>query len=571
MIAPVRTRRFTLSVAQALAAIVAATPAFFLSACVDPIETTGTTTVDAGSGDAGSVDAATADAATSDAAASDAAPDSSVVWADAATTDGGTGSDDAAAPDAGPALPSVNVENRVCQEGDIGEHFCSIPIHLSAPSPVDVVVFVELDRAASTATENLDYRMSSFGITIAAGQTTGEIPVSILGDRTVEPDETVWYRISRATGATIGTSRGSILIVNDDATVPPAPSTLTSMYLGRGFHTATALADGRVILVGGYINGAISTSIGVIEADGTSHAFPAELPTPRSRHSATLLADGRILVVGGSTQGTSVPLATTVFVNPASGTVTPGPALSAVRYLHSAVALADGRVLLAGGSTSVAGGPSLGSAEIFSTSAGVDTITATENNLPTANDSMVSVRAADGSVFLLGGVGAGSRTIVRYVPGVGFRRESASLHANRVTGTATVLPDGRIFVAGGMDTTANVVLTTTELLDPSSATTIDGPTLAEARYDLQAVSLSDGRVVLSGGTFLNPGPRPRSTVEVFDPATLAMRTAFTFAEPRAYHAVVRFGNRLLHIGGYGVDAGGLSRSQASYEVTDFGP
>ena len=92
-----------------------------------------------------------------------------------------------------------------------------------------------------------------------------------------------------------------------------------------------------------------------------------------------------------------------------------------------------------------------------------------------------------------------------------------------------------------------------------------GPELTAARQ------LAEKGVKVPPSAWAHEAPHLQNVVEVFDPATLAMRTAFTFAEPRAYHAVVRFGNRLLHIGGYGVDAGGLSRSQASYEVTDFGP
>ena len=493
--------------------------------------------------------------------------------AGAPTSDAAAPIGDAAAPttDGGPTLPVVDVENRVCTEGDIGEQFCSIPIRLSAPAPRDVVVFVELDPATTTATQGVDFRMSTFGVTIAAGQRTAEIPVAILGDRTIEPTELVAYRISSVTGAAQGISRGSIQIIDNDTPAPTATS--SALYTGRGFHTATALPDGRVILVGGYVNGAIVNTIDVIEASGTSHAFPANLAEPRQRHTASLLSDGRILIVGGATQGSTTPLATTALIDPAAGTVTPGPSLNAARYLHSAVSLSDGRVLIAGGVTSLSGGSCLSSGEVFwprSSATAPDRVIFTENGMPSPADSMAAVRAADGSVFFLGGACSNTRKIVRYVPGTGFRLEPGRLHVNRTTASASLLPDGRVFLAGGMDTASNVVLDSTEILDARTATTIDGPTLGEARYDHRVVTLPSGRVVISGGTYLNGGVRARGTVEVYESASNTMRTAFTFVEPRAYHGVVNFNERVLHIGGY-LNEGGLARSLATYEVTTFGP
>ena len=579
---------FRRPVAHTLASLIIGSAAFLLAGCIEPFDSPGA--ADASSADGASPDAGplaadgaspdagpVADASTSDGGLADAGagPTVDAAVADASATD--AASADSAAPDAstsdgGGPVPVVSLENRVCQEGDVGEHFCSIPFRLSTATNHDVVVFVELVAASTTATAGVDFRISSFGVTVAAGQTTGEIPLVILGDRIVEPTEVIAYRLVSVTGATMGTSAGSILIIDDDSPAPPATATSNPLPVGRGFHTATALADGRVVLIGGYVNGAIVSSIDVLEANGTGHAFANPLPEPRSKHSATLLADGRILVVGGATQGSTVPFASTVLIDPSSGNVTTGPAFTQVRYGSSTVALADGRVLVAGGFASVEGVACLASAEIFvPRSAGtVDRVVPAENAMPSAGNAMAAVRAADGSVFFLGGSCVNSRKIVRYVPGVGFRLEAASLRADRVAASASLLPDGRIFVAGGLDSTNRVVQASTEILNATSATTIDGPTLAEARYDHRVLSLTDGRVVLSGGTFLSSGVRTRSTVEVFDSSSNTMRTPFTFVEPRAYHAVVRFNDRVLHLGGYLIDSAG-ARSLASYEVTNFGP
>ena len=520
-----------------------------LAACVEPLE------------DAPRAPASDAGAGADAADAADAG-----VSADASSSVD-AGSPDAAG-DAAPATISVRVENRVCPEGDVGESFCSIPVKLSAATDHDVVVTLELDAARTTATSGVDFRMSSFGITIPAGAVSGEVPVIFLGDREIEPDEYVAFRIAGVRGATQDIAAGYVSILNDDVTPPPPTS--ASLPRGRGFHTATALADGRVILVGGLVDGATTSTIDVIEADGTVRAFRSSLGTPRMRHTATLLDDGRILVVGGISTASTTPYAQTELIDPALGTVSPGPTLTAGRLNHNAVRLDDGSVLVAGGVESAAGGNCLATGERFVPRAGAlgDRIVPTENGLPAASDGMAATKRSDGSVVFVGGACVDSAKVFRYVPGVGFRRETVSLRAPRVGATVSPLPDGRMLVAGGMNTTAGTVVERTEIVDLRTQTSVDGPSLAAARFAHRAETLADGRVVLSGGTAFSGGLRALATVEVFDPATTTLRTAFTLREPRAEHATVRIANRVLHIGGYLSDAAG-ARSLSTYDVTFF--
>jgi phage baseplate assembly protein gpV len=491
--------------------------------------------------------------------ASDAGADAGVP-ADAAAPD--------AAGDAAPVSVSVRVENRVCPEGNVGESFCSIPVRLSGATDHDVIVALELDSARTTATSGVDFRMSTLGITIPAGQREGEIPVVFIGDRDTEADELVAFRIASVRGATEDIAAGYVTILNDDGASPPVTS--APLPRGRGFHTATALADGRVILVGGVVDGAATSSIDVIEADGSVRAFRSALGAARMRHSATLLDDGRILVVGGVSTASTTPYAQTELIDPALGTVAPGPSLTAGRLNHNAVRLDDGSVLVAGGVDSSAGGSCLATGERFVPRAGAlgDRVVATENGLPAASDGMAAIKRSDGSVLFVGGACVDSVKVVRYVPGVGFQREAVSLRAPRVGATVSSLPDGRVFVAGGMNTAAGVVVERTELVDLRTQTSVDGPNLAAPRFAHRAETLADGRVVLSGGTALSGGLVALATVEVFDPATATLRTAFTLREPRAEHATVRLTNRVLHIGGYVSDSAG-ARSLATYDVTSF--
>src|SRR5262245_52436263 len=67
------------------------------------------------------------------------------------------------------------------------------------------------------------------------------------------------------------------------------------------------------------------------------------MATPRAHLTATPLANGRVLVVGG------VGETSTELYDPATGTWSAGGTLTTPRWLHEAVRLQDGRVLVAGG------------------------------------------------------------------------------------------------------------------------------------------------------------------------------------------------------------------------------
>lgn len=73
-----------------------------------------------------------------------------------------------------------------------------------------------------------------------------------------------------------------------------------AMASARAAHSASALPDGRVLLVGGFTQQENSAA-GAELYDPITAAFIAAGPmgTPRHSHSATLLADGRVLVAGG--------------------------------------------------------------------------------------------------------------------------------------------------------------------------------------------------------------------------------------------------------------------------------
>ena len=82
---------------------------------------------------------------------------------------------------------------------------------------------------------------------------------------------------------------------------------IASTITPRHFHTATLLNDGRVLIVGG-IDSATDTTKSLTDAqiyDPATNAFTATgaLNVARFYHTATKLADGRVLVAGGFNSG----------------------------------------------------------------------------------------------------------------------------------------------------------------------------------------------------------------------------------------------------------------------------
>src|SRR5215207_5356420 len=79
----------------------------------------------------------------------------------------------------------------------------------------------------------------------------------------------------------------------------------------------------------------------------------ATLSEPRASHSATLLADGTILIAGGFRKGpdgkSQLYSETTDVFDPARDRVTRGPKLHQARSGHATAVLADGSVLVIGG------------------------------------------------------------------------------------------------------------------------------------------------------------------------------------------------------------------------------
>jgi hypothetical protein len=80
----------------------------------------------------------------------------------------------------------------------------------------------------------------------------------------------------------------------------------------------------------------------------------------------------------------------------------------------------------------------------------------------------------------------------------GVFTNTGSLAAARYDHTATLLPNGKVLVAGG-DDGSGLVFASAELYDPASGTWTGTGSLGAARYEHTATLLPNGKVLVAGG------------------------------------------------------------------------
>ncbi len=134
-----------------------------------------------------------------------------------------------------------------------------------------------------------------------------------------------------------------------------------------------------------------------------------------------------------------------------------------------------------------------------------------------------------------------------YDPASGRWSATGSLATVRRRHTATLLPGGRVLVAGG--TSGGSWLTSAEIYDPASGTWSTTGDITTIRSEHTAVLLQDGRVLISGGW---NGTSYLTSAEVYDPATGTWSDTGSLVTARSDHKAMLLPNgNVLIAGGEG--------------------
>ena len=179
----------------------------------------------------------------------------------------------------------------------------------------------------------------------------------------------------------------------------------------------------------------------------------------------------------------------------------------------------------------------------------------------------------DGRVFVAGGRGkVGTRwgpirheTAEVYDPATGEWTTTASMAKKREAFSLHLLDDGRVMVSGGRDQSR--YHKKTEMWDPATDEWTLGPNMAKKRFDQASVKLPDGRLLISGGT--DEIISLISLAEFFDPTAGEMgewSPAGEMTQARAEHtATLLKDGRVLIVGG---GKGGLGQEGTTFDTAE---
>ena len=266
--------------------------------------------------------------------------------------------------------------------------------------------------------------------------------------------------------------------------------TSDSMKTPRVGHSATVLADGRVLLEGGWNANGTLASAELYDPGSNGFRATGGMASRRGDFTATLLASGKVLVVGGEDQAA---LATAELYNPRTGTFSATGSMHAGRTMHTATQQANGKVLIVGGG---AYEHPLASAELYDPGSGTFSVT---GPMRVARYKHGAIRLPDSTVLVLGGSDARDWAGLQastelYDPRGGVFATSVAMQFPRFKFPAALvlLANGQVLIAGGAEQPEvynprrHLVMATTGRLDA-------------ARYYSTATRLNDGRVLITGG------------------------------------------------------------------------
>jgi len=287
---------------------------------------------------------------------------------------------------------------------------------------------------------------------------------------------------------------------------------------GRVEAAFVRLWDGRVLAIGGSHPSAQAKKTTELwePYSATWRLGPISTMT-RLRHTATLLNDGRVLVVGGldgdePAQPLFQATSSTEIYDPVKDVFSVGPLLlGGARSRHVAVLLRDGRVLVAGGESAQG---VLSSAEVFNPDSDSWKMVA-PMSMPRSGASAVLL--PDGRVLIVGGAAnitddwveqRGQRSAELFDPQTERWATLAPMIEQRWWGTATLLQDGRVLVAGLVAHQAGQPqrIGGAETWNPTTNEWTATPAmLSPVDWGMMASRLPSGDVLVVGGDALRQG------------------------------------------------------------------
>jgi len=336
-----------------------------------------------------------------------------------------------------------------------------------------------------------------------------------------------------------------------------------NMRRARGFHTATLLANGKVLMAGGAARADLICIGGMASAElydpaVGSFASTGNMAAHRYAQTATPLLNGEVLVVGGFGSGVDcedlgepAQMSAELF-NPSAGSFKATGNMFTGRGGHTATLLPNGNVLVVGGGDQGGGtlpfyGTGSATAEVYDTTANTF---ASTGNMAAPRFGHTATLLTNGKVLIVGGFASHSSDPTAaaevYDPATGHFTLTANMAISRGGHAATELPDGRVLITGGLS--AGIingqfdVSSTAEIYDPNTGSFSATGQMGVARQGHTAMLLSNGMVLVAGGG--------SPIAELYDPSTGSFSLTGSMETQRTGHsATVLLDGRVLVAGG----------------------
>lgn len=245
----------------------------------------------------------------------------------------------------------------------------------------------------------------------------------------------------------------------------------------------------------------------VAQTSGT-WTVTSQMANSEENATATLLQNGTVLSAGGDLGGIGVGIKNAQIYGPAANVWKKTGNMNVVRYGHSSTLLPNGQVLIAGGGNATYPNFNvLSTAELYDPTTGTFTQT---GKMSIGHYGHTATLLPNGRVLVTGGMfvywlrnrrGACTNAAELYDPASTTWSSAGSMSTVRCGATATLLPSGKVLVAGGGSS---------DLYDPATNSWSPSGAMVGNRAGHSAVLLQTGKVLIAG---------PDTTAELYDPAT----------------------------------------------------
>jgi len=274
--------------------------------------------------------------------------------------------------------------------------------------------------------------------------------------------------------------------------------------------------------------------------------------TGRREHNATLLTNGKVLVTGGNRPDLPFGvLASAELYDPVAGNWTGTGSLTTARADHTATLLPNGKVLVAGGFQSTLRDHMtytyLNSAEIYDSPPGAWSPT---GSMSTVRSDHTATLLPNGKVLVAGGFNLYYlnylTTAELYDPAAGTWTGTGSMATGHFGHTATLLPNSKVLVTGGVGDDSK----SAEIYNPAAGTWTGTGSMATARYWHTATLLANGKVLVAGGRTDGYNYAVTARAALYDPAAGTWTNTGSMVTARFDHTATLLPNgQVLVVGG----------------------